>query len=115
MSTVIELQMARLERNKDKKLVRDLSGKEYVLGGIQLDEKKLALYMGIINGFAKYELRPFRGYLFFCQICERWRGMKSLSFCQYPYNVVCVDCIDHRTHEVMEAEQAEAEKQDDNN
>ena len=61
MPTIIEMSMEQIEKNKDKKLVRDLSGTEYTLGAIQWEEKKLALYMGIIDGVAKYELRPFRG------------------------------------------------------
>lgn len=110
MATITELSMERLEKNKDKKLVRDLGGKEHTLAGVNWDEKKVVILKGMKGDTAYFEAKKFRGHLFFCQICERWRGMTSLCPNNYPNIVVCEDCIDYITHEEMIREQEEEEK-----
>lgn len=106
--TIRDLSEKRMEKNKNKKLVKDLGGKEYVLAGVNNDAKKIRLYMGVTNKTAHFEDRNYRGHLFFCQICEKWRNMKKLWANNYPQNVVCDDCIDFYTWEESDQEMEEA-------
>ncbi len=115
MATILEMTIEQLEKNNSKRIVRNLGGNEFRLAGVNIEEKKISLYLGVVGDTAEFEIHPYRGYLFFCQICEKWRGMKNLCPTNYPLHIVCEACIDHLSHEGMLKEQEEQREEFDKN
>jgi hypothetical protein len=100
--SILELSMARLEKNKDRKEVREIGGKVLTLAGVNQDEGKIRLIIRVSGDTVHMEDRKYKGHLFYCQICEKYRGFNKLSHSNYrmkPVRVVCIDCIDHITYE----------------
>ena len=83
-----------VEANKDRKAVRDIAGREYQIIAINEDEKKIVLNMGIFGDTLKAESRNWRGMVFFCQGCCKWRGMSKLICDKYPDLVICFECVE---------------------
>ena len=102
MATVTELTMGRLEKNKGKKLVRSLGGKIYTL--VAVEEKRQLIDIWD-KGRDVREIHDMRGYLFFCQICERHKTFKNFSHFNYPHRITCENCIDLFTYDMEEIEE----------